>query len=222
MPKPIPFDSGVYLIKNTVSGKFYVGSSGTLSERLRSHLRMLRRNDHDNRHLQHSWNKHGEDKFEFSVLETCHPEKCIEREQHWIDKLRAVELGYNVCPVAESRRGAKLREETKRQMSISHTGVPKGPCSEETKRKIGEANEGLKGPRPAWVTAKIVAAQKGKKRGPMSAETRKRMSQSAKGRPKSEEHKAAIRAAVRATFARRRLEIAHDVGVEQPGSSTGS
>ena len=67
MPRP---DSGIYLIKNVVSGKFYVGSSGTLSERLRSHRRMLQGNRHDNRHLQHSWNKHGEDKFEFSVLET--------------------------------------------------------------------------------------------------------------------------------------------------------
>lgn len=63
--------------------------------------------------------------------------------------------------------------------------------SEETKRKISEANKG----RPAWNKGKIgvnTGLQKGKKHKPFSEETKKRMSEAQKGKIKSEEHKRKI------------------------------
>jgi group I intron endonuclease len=59
----------VYRIKNVVSGSFYIGSSSNLKERWRSHRKQLRGKRHPNKHLQASWNKHGEDCFLFEILD---------------------------------------------------------------------------------------------------------------------------------------------------------
>jgi len=55
----------VYEIRNTVSGKFYIGSSANLYERWRTHKNKLRAGTHPNPKLQASWNKHGEAAFVF-------------------------------------------------------------------------------------------------------------------------------------------------------------
>jgi len=55
----------VYEIRNTVSGKFYIGSSANLYERWRTHKNKLRAGTHPNPKLQASWSKHGEEAFVF-------------------------------------------------------------------------------------------------------------------------------------------------------------
>ena len=62
--------TGVYCIRNTTNGKLYVGSAAvSFKARWNSHRNALRRGEHAAKHLQSSWNKYGEDKFEFLVLE---------------------------------------------------------------------------------------------------------------------------------------------------------
>ena len=53
---------------------------------------------HGNIHLQHAWNKYGEDNFEFSIIEECDIELLDEREIFWIDKLKSYYKlnGYNI------------------------------------------------------------------------------------------------------------------------------
>ena len=58
----------VYEIRNTISGKFYIGSSGNLYERWRTHRTKLRKRTHPNPKLQSSWSKHGESAFAFVKL----------------------------------------------------------------------------------------------------------------------------------------------------------
>jgi len=59
----------IYKIINVVNNKFYVGSTTNKKVRFRQHRNLLRGNRHHCKHLQASWNKYGEDKFEFVVVE---------------------------------------------------------------------------------------------------------------------------------------------------------
>ena len=51
--------SGIYQIKNLVNEKIYVGSAINLYQRKCEHFSDLRKNIHDNPHLQSSYNKYG-------------------------------------------------------------------------------------------------------------------------------------------------------------------
>lgn len=89
--------SGIYKITNEVNGKFYIGSSKDINQRIVEHKMMLNNNKHVNIILQRSWNKHGPEKFSFTVLEECQPEQCIEREQYYLDLLQPFKsVGYNI------------------------------------------------------------------------------------------------------------------------------
>ncbi len=89
--------SGVYKITNTESGKFYIGSSKDVDNRKSEHWNALRRGDHINPILQHSWSYHGEDTFTFSVIEVCDPDQCLVREQYYLDTLQPFKgVGYNI------------------------------------------------------------------------------------------------------------------------------
>lgn len=72
--------SGIYSIRNTINGKIYVGSAVNLYKRRLNHLSTLRRNTHKNPHLQASFNKHGEDSFEFITLEKCNSDSLVSKE----------------------------------------------------------------------------------------------------------------------------------------------
>ena len=135
---------GIYKITNTVTGKFYIGSAVNIKQRWSVHRCQLSANTHRNRHLQNSWNKHGEDSFTFEVLECCEKERLIEREQFYIDNEKPA---YNISPTAGNSLGVKRTDETKRKMSEAKMGNQYRlgvKLTDETKRKIGEAQKGEK------------------------------------------------------------------------------
>jgi len=117
---------GIYMILNKVNGKRYIGSSKNVRKRKNRHFSELRRDVHKNRKLQNSFNKYGEDKFEFKLLEEVSDEKdLIVREQVFINELKPK---LNINLIANSSLGVKR--------------------SEETKEKVRQANLGLK--HPEW------------------------------------------------------------------------
>ena len=105
--------SGIYCIVNTDNQKKYVGSSKNIYQRLQKHRAYLRKNMHENKKLQNSWNKHGEDCFQYFILEFCPEELLLKREQFYINTLKP---WYNL--VLEVER-LKFTEETKKKMSKS-------------------------------------------------------------------------------------------------------
>lgn len=115
---PFKIIYGIYGITNIASGKTYVGS-GSILCRMSQHECRLRDNRHQNKKLQHSWNKHGADSFVFYVIEQCARELCIEREQIWMDRLTAVKNGFNIRPRAEGNLGHKWSAEAKARLVIS-------------------------------------------------------------------------------------------------------
>lgn len=97
--------SGVYMIKNTMNGKIYIGSSNNIHKRWGEHRYSLKGNKHINCYLQNSWNKNGENNFVFSILEeSVNKKEClINTEQKYIDLYDSSnrKKGYNINPIAE-------------------------------------------------------------------------------------------------------------------------
>lgn len=108
-------NKGVYIIKNIINNKVYVGSTYVkFSERYRSHRNRLKRQVHHSPHLQNSWNKYGEDNFSFVPIEILEDnEEITLREEYWINYYNAVMDGYNVTALIEGRRIKKCSEKLK-------------------------------------------------------------------------------------------------------------
>lgn len=174
-------NTGVYSITNSENGKRYIGSTLNLSRRKWEHFSHLRCRTHENRHLQSAFNLYGEDKFSFDVLERCPIPLLVEREQKFIDSFNREEHLYNIYENVE-RPNHSL--ETRLLMSASHLGKRH---SEESKRKISNANRGK--PRP--YTREIGLANRGRKHSP---EVCAKLSAMRIGRKHTEESKQKMRA----------------------------
>ena len=179
--------SGIYIIRNSINHRVYVGSAVLLSKRERAHINALLSQSHHNKPLQAFVNKYGCDCLSFSVLEYCDQDRLIEREQYWIDYYQCYNYlsGFNVRPTAGSNKGFRFSEESKMKMSaaqksrvrtqdeidksrIARTGLIR---TEEQKKKC---SEGAK-KRP------IIYGR------PVSEETRKKHAANSTGRKFSEE-----------------------------------
>jgi len=152
--------SGIYCIENTINKKKYIGSSKNVYKRRNRHFSELKCGKHKNCKLQSSYNKHGNDAFKFYVLEEISEEKLlIEAEQKYINDLKPE---YNINLIANSSLGVKR--------------------SEETKKKVRQANLGLK--HPEWRNKIKSEAQGGDnhwtKKKNFSEESKKKMSESQK------------------------------------------
>lgn len=98
MQTPTPNTPGIYLIRNLLNGKVYVGSAAEVNRRRQWHLRHLRRNTHHNRHLQRAFNRYGVDAFAFEIVEVVEDVFWLRpREQAWLLRLNAHHptRGYN-------------------------------------------------------------------------------------------------------------------------------
>lgn len=73
----------IYTIENKNTGKFYIGRTNKPDYRRRSHFSELRRGVHGNPRLQASFNKHGEEAFEFKVVDSAPSETIEEKELEW-------------------------------------------------------------------------------------------------------------------------------------------
>jgi group I intron endonuclease len=111
---------GVYQIRNTINGKLYVGSTARgFRWRWGQHVSALNKQQHSNQKLQNAWNKYGETAFIFEILVCCPEELCLHFEQVVMDKLNVVACGYNIAPVAGSRRGVKQSIDSKTKLKAT-------------------------------------------------------------------------------------------------------
>tara|TARA_Y100000592_G_scaffold3462_1_gene5021 strand:- start:1402 stop:1995 length:594 start_codon:yes stop_codon:yes gene_type:complete len=136
---------GIYQIKNIINGMMYIGSSVNIQKRWQQHLRLLRKNSHENSHLQNSFNKHGESNFEFSVLIEVDREQLLIEEQKYMDDTKCYDrnVGFNKSITAgHPTKGNKISEATRAKMKEAKRGyIPvcaHMPMSEEGKKRISE------------------------------------------------------------------------------------
>jgi group I intron endonuclease len=146
---------GIYVIRNTVDNKVYVGKSININKRFAKHQYSLLLNTQQNKHLQRAWNKYGEGNFKFEILELCSELQLNDREIYWISKLNSTDskYGYNkkyggeggkltpdaLLRMTNSMIGKKHSEKSKKHMSLVHTGHP---VSMTTRNKISRGNKG--------------------------------------------------------------------------------
>ena len=135
---------GVYKIINIINGKIYIGSSVNVRKRKNLHFSRLRKNTHECKHLQSAFNKYGEEKFKFEIIEYIKDKnKIIEREQYWIDNLKPYDktIGYNSRKIAENNLHTKRSEEDRIKCGLASKGKK---MSEEAKDKIRLYQKGRK------------------------------------------------------------------------------
>ena len=148
----------IYKIRNTVNGKFYVGSTVDARVRFQTHRRRLRKGSHQSPHMQAAWNKYGEECFIFEIVEHVeNGEDLLKAEQKWLDEHAGKPHCYNWATDASApMRGKKHSNSSLLKLKGAAQKVPKGkesilygvPRSEETRKKIGDAQRGVKkGPR---------------------------------------------------------------------------
>ncbi len=111
--------SCIYIIKNTVNTKVYIGKAVCFVTRQKEHLRKLRLGKHVNKHIQSSYNKYGKDAFTFNILEECDNAVLDDREKYWIAFYDSTtdSKGYNLTYGGEGGIGTK---ETREKQSKAH------------------------------------------------------------------------------------------------------
>jgi group I intron endonuclease len=117
--------SGIYKITNLINYKVYIGKGTKISGRIASHKYLLRNNKHTNCHLQHAWNKYGEQNFTFETIEKCEVSILPQRESYWVEYHKSNNdiFGYNLMIVG--RKNHHHSNETKKKISNASLGKKK-------------------------------------------------------------------------------------------------
>lgn len=111
---------GIYIIKNKVNDKFYVGSSKQLLKRLQEHRCRFKKKDGINKYIQNAYDKYGEENFEYSIIEYCEICDRLDREQYYLTLL---EPEYNLSLQVVANKGLPRSEEAKIKSSISNKNL---------------------------------------------------------------------------------------------------
>lgn len=127
---------GIYCIKDTKSGKVYIGQSVDVEYRICNHFSKLKYNRHDNEHMQRAYNKNSEF-FEWELLKECKEEELDKIEIETIAKYDSTnpKKGFNHSYGGQQTHRAT--EETRKKMSQTKKGKK---FTKEHCQKIGEAN----------------------------------------------------------------------------------
>lgn len=154
----------IYKIRNLVNDKFYVGSTMDTRERFRNHRNKLRRGKHPNAYLQASWNKYGEEKFVFEVVEEVSSMVALQAaEDVWLVEHVGKPYCYNLGTRSDApMRGvygaahpsfgkavsAEQKADISRTLKEFYAAAPENhprygkPHSEESKAKISQNRKG--------------------------------------------------------------------------------
>jgi len=99
-----PRQGGIYIIKNTVNGKIFIGSGPNVEGQINKQKFMLGINSMPVVELQNDWNKYGEEKFTFEILDRLkrkeemsskdYKNELLLLEEMWVDKLKVNKTDY--------------------------------------------------------------------------------------------------------------------------------
>jgi len=164
---------GVYMIKCISTGKYIIGETGNVKKRLAYHVQNLKGNRHENPYLQNAWNKYGEDKFSYHVLEYCNFSECKIREDYYCKLYDSHnnDKGFNLRPTGIDLK-SKFPQETKDKIKKS--------LQTSEKFKNRDSGKGMRGKKHSGETKlQMSNSAKGKI---LSKETRKKISEARKGK----------------------------------------
>lgn len=131
--------AAAYLIESSDSGEFYVGSTGHLVNRLKSHTSNLARNKHPNFGLQKIFNEKERSNLTVYIKETKDREEALDIEQLLLDRFKGTPKILNVA--FDARRGGAGRpmtESNRAKLSVAVKGKKK---PEGFSEKLSKANK---------------------------------------------------------------------------------
>ncbi len=133
-------DSGIYIIKNNINDKVYIGSAINIKRRIGRHFSELKHNKHGNIIFQRLYNKYADTiALSYEILENCNTKDLIQKEQFYIDSCKNSLL--NINKIANSRTGVTNSVEHNQKISNTLLGHK---LLEETKIKISNTLKGKK------------------------------------------------------------------------------
>lgn len=154
--------TGIYKIQSKVKPeRIYIGSAINIKKRWNIHLCDLKHNRH-NFKLQRHYNKYGESDLQFSVLLGCEKSELIINEQFFIDSYNPY---FNCCKIAGNCTGIRHSKESREKIRVAGLG---------NKHCIG---------RDPWNKGLF-----GYKTKPTTEETKRKQSESNKGKQAGEKH----------------------------------
>lgn len=148
----------IYLIKNVINQKCYVGQTvQTLEKRWKRHCWQSTQQS-SRMAISKALSVHGIESFELTLLQTCDDQQSLNAaEQAWIAKLNTLAPhGYNLTTGGNMK--GHLSDESKRKISVANQGRIR---SVETKEKLSISHQG-------WIPSEVTRekwrqAFKGKK-----------------------------------------------------------
>lgn len=208
---------GIYMIRNLVDEKVYVGQSYDIALRWQQHKKAARGKRPS--YLYNAMRFYGTQTFELRVLEECPEESLDAREAYWMAHFKCHDrkCGYNYRPAGQLRQavtpearaaishrlaGRKLSAEHIEKMRAVRLGVP---IPESAKEKLREFHTGIVLPadEAARIRDEVASTFTKPQREPKrllctdaykTEAFRQQCSERFKGKPKSEAAKAKMRA----------------------------
>lgn len=159
----------IYRVVNNINGKVYIGFDSCWPNRQKIHKSSSKNQDGK---FYSAIRKYGWNNFEWSILyQSKDRDHCLgEMETYFIKEYNSFNSGYNSTLGGEGSFGLKHTEETKRRISEKNK-IPKPQTKEHIEKRAAKC--------------------RGKRLGPLSVETKLKISKKTKGisKPMSEEHK---------------------------------
>lgn len=143
--------TGVYRIVNRAERTAYVGSSRNLLKRRAEHFRLLRKGVHPNQNLQHAFNVHGENAFDWIEEISCTEENDARELELQLLKGELTfdedTSSYNIAFDAFPMMGRTHSDYTKQRISDTKKACAK-PLTQEAQQKliVGQTKRRLSDP----------------------------------------------------------------------------
>lgn len=80
--------AGLYEIRNSVTGKVYIGTTGILVKRFRDHRKKLRSGQHPNKRMLNDFKKHGENTFSMTPVLVADVRPSFDVESQRVEEVR--------------------------------------------------------------------------------------------------------------------------------------